>query len=82
MEYPNSEDPEINGKVRKAPVTEAHFKRVLLRYEVAGSWWSGFISWDWLQDLAASYFAGKVNRKFRRLKCHEEFDEPTNQNHG
>ena len=35
----------------------------LLMYEIHASWWADKISNAWLQDLAAKYFAWKVNRK-------------------
>ena len=37
-----------------------------LDYEVKSSWWSGLIFWNWGRDLAGTYFANKVKRKYRR----------------
>lgn len=40
----------------------------VLDYEIAGSWWAKLVSWNWAQELAASYFARKVARKYARYK--------------
>jgi hypothetical protein len=40
---------------------------VLVRYEVGSSWWAGYISNKYLQDLAVKYFAKKVSRKWIKL---------------
>jgi hypothetical protein len=39
-----------------------------LYYEVHSSWWAGWIGWSRAQDVAAKYFAWKVNRKMDRIK--------------
>lgn len=41
-------------------------RRELLDYEIQSSRWAGLISWNWLQDMAARYFARKVNTKYAR----------------
>jgi hypothetical protein len=38
----------------------------VLYYEVSSSWWAGWISINWLQDLACHYFLWKVRRKYAR----------------
>ena len=40
--------------------------RVVLDYEIRSSWWAAWIGNDRLRNLAASYFAWKVRRKFAR----------------
>lgn len=41
-------------------------KRQFLDYEInASRWWVGWICNEWLQHRVASYFAWKVNRKYR-----------------
>ena len=35
-------------------------------YEVSSSWWASFMFWKWGQDLAGSYYAWKVRRKYGR----------------
>ena len=40
----------------------------VLHYEVKSSWWACWISNETLQDLASSYFAWKVRRKFNRYR--------------
>lgn len=37
-----------------------------LKYEIANSWWAGFISWEWAQRLSGTYFANKTARKYRK----------------
>jgi len=47
---------------------------VFVDYEVRASWWVQWVSWAWLQHLAARYFAWKVKRKYRRyLWAFEQF---------
>lgn len=46
---------------------------MLVEYEVAGSWWSGFVSWNWAQHLAAKWHIRKTKRKFARFMQHQEF---------
>lgn len=48
-------------------------KADLLDYEVAGSWWAQWLSSEWLQTLAAKYFAATVKRKHRRWQEHEQW---------
>ncbi len=38
----------------------------ILLYETHASWWTGWCYGDFLQTLAAKYFAWKVRRKYRR----------------
>ena len=38
----------------------------ILKYEINSSWWVGYVSWNWAQDLTAKYFSWKVKRKYRR----------------
>lgn len=37
-----------------------------LDYEVNASWWAGYITWPWLQEVAALWFKWRVRRKFRK----------------
>jgi hypothetical protein len=37
-----------------------------MEYEVAASWWSGWVRLGWLQDIAGRYFARKARRKHGR----------------
>ena len=37
-----------------------------LMYEVMSSLWAGFIWFEWGRELASSYYAWKVKRKYRR----------------
>lgn len=39
---------------------------LFIDYEIRSSWWASFIWWKWGQDLAGSYFASKVRRKYNR----------------
>jgi hypothetical protein len=40
----------------------------LVDYEcAASSWWLGWVGIGWMQNLAGSYIAWKVNRKLRAL---------------
>ena len=43
-----------------------------LMYEVHSSLWASWISWEWAQELAAKYYAWKVNRKMRKIKSRQE----------
>lgn len=36
----------------------------LCEYEIMSSWWTGFVSWGWLQNIVGKYFAWKTQRKF------------------
>lgn len=36
-----------------------------VEYEIAASWWAGWIGCTWLNDATASYFAWKATRKHR-----------------
>ena len=47
-------------------MTTDQLKRAILDYEIRSSWWASWISNNWLQEISASWFAWKVNRKFRR----------------
>ena len=42
----------------------------LVEYEGASSWWIGFVSWAWSQEMVANHLIRKVKRKLRNL---EEF---------
>ena len=46
------------------------FDAELLRYEVVGAWWPGFVPWGWAQTLVAKYFLWRVLQKHRRYKTH------------
>lgn len=50
------------------PLTEKKLKALLLRYEINGSWWAGWIGWGWLQNIVAGYFYRKMCRKYDRWK--------------
>jgi hypothetical protein len=39
-----------------------------LIYETLSSPWLGYFSWKWLQELAGSYLAFKVKRKYARYE--------------
>jgi len=41
---------------------------LFMEYEIRSSRWAKLISWDWLQELSAHYFAKKTLRKFNRYK--------------
>lgn len=41
---------------------------MIIEYEVRSSWWTPYVSWKWGQELAGSYIAWKVKRKYRRYK--------------
>ena len=52
--------------------------RNCLDYEVRSSWWAGWISLSWFQELAALYYAAKVNRKYARFVASiPDIEEPT-----
>ena len=38
----------------------------VLDYEVQSSWWASWVWWSWGRNLAGSYFAWKVKRKYGR----------------
>lgn len=40
-------------------------------YEIASSWWAGFVFWD--SKIVPWYFAWKVHRKLKRYHRHEEW---------
>jgi len=52
----------------EVPVTRAtpDTRLLLLDYELRSSWWAQWMGTAALQSISASYFAWKVNRKFRR----------------
>lgn len=50
-------------------------KKELLLYEIASSWWACYISWNWVQELAAKYFVWKVERKYNRWLKHNQWKE-------
>lgn len=50
----------------------------LIQYEVCGSWWASYISWGWLQNIAANHFSRKVRRKLKRYKWYMEKLQVTN----
>lgn len=39
---------------------------IFLEYEIAGSYFTGFISSNWIQEIMGKYFAWKVKRKFKQ----------------
>lgn len=41
-------------------------RQEILYYEVAACWWAEWMSLPFLQEIAAKYFAWKVNRKYDR----------------
>jgi len=43
----------------------------LVEYEIAGSWWFGFISNSWLQDRVAKYVIWKTKRKYKRYQLYK-----------
>lgn len=38
----------------------------LCEYEIASSWWSGYMCFDWMRNLASRYFLWKTKRKYKR----------------
>ena len=44
-------------------------KEYMLDYEIRASWWACYVSWGWARNVAASYFAWKVNRKVNRWRA-------------
>lgn len=40
--------------------------RLIIRYEIAASWWASWVGWGWGQSLTGKYFAWKVRRKLGR----------------
>jgi hypothetical protein len=54
-------------------VGERELQILLIKYEVAASWWARKISVGWLQYLSGRYFAWKVKRKFKHFKFHEQW---------
>jgi hypothetical protein len=47
----------------------------ILDYEVSSSWWASKLSSNWMQELAAWYFAKKVNRKYIRYLKSKDFEK-------
>ncbi len=47
-------------------MTEDELIAFLIEYEIRASWWTGYVSSDGLQGLAARYFARKTKRKLKR----------------
>jgi len=43
---------------------------MFVEYELSGSWWVGFISCDWLQNLVAAYVAKRTQKKYNRYKLY------------
>jgi len=63
-------------KVGDVLIRQPDLRSYLLNYEIAGSsWWLGWISVGWAQNLAGRYMAWKVNRKLRAMRCHERFKQ-------
>ena len=44
-------------------------RKDILAYEVHSSWWAGLAGLTGLRELAASWFAWKVRRKYRRYEA-------------
>ena len=44
----------------KAPLSVRDF----ILYEVTNSWWTGYVSWGFLQALAGKYYAWKAGRQY------------------
>lgn len=40
----------------------------LVEYELASSWWAGFVTWPWLQEKLADRTISKVKRKLRNFE--------------
>lgn len=47
----------------------------ILEYEINSSLIAPWISWGWMQDLIAKYFAWKVNKKYQRYQARKECRE-------
>lgn len=41
--------------------------REAVEYEISGSWWAGYLPFQWMHNLAGRYFVWKTHRKFGRL---------------
>lgn len=51
---------------KKSFTTQALTLATAVVYENAGTWWTGFIFWDWGQQLVARYITWKAQRKLNR----------------
>lgn len=38
----------------------------LAQYELLSSWWSGWVPFEWLNELTAAYYVAKAKRKYKR----------------
>jgi len=45
--------------------------RNILDYEIRSSWWASIISWAWLQNISATYFAWKTKTKYARYEMNK-----------
>ena len=59
----------------KLPVIRRVPLRDILDYEVRASWWASWVSADWMQNLAGTYYAWKVTRKYKRYKWSKDVQE-------
>lgn len=55
---------------------ELYYDREFLLYDIVGTWWSGFVSLNFLNNLVSQYFIKKHGRKFRRYKEFKKIYNP------
>jgi len=64
MVYEHDYDKEIEeSKVQS--MDEINF---LFEYEIMSSWWTGYIPFDWMQEIVAAHFSRKVVRKWKKYR--------------
>jgi hypothetical protein len=54
--------------------------KIFLDYEIRSSWWAELIWFTWGQDLAAKYFAWKVQRKYNKYLHSRNMQHKINSN--
>lgn len=42
--------------------------KYFLDYEIRSSWFASWISWDWMQEISAKYFAWKTLKKYKKYE--------------
>ncbi len=53
--------------------------KAFIEYEIRGSCWCGLIYGQWLQNIIASYFVAKAERKYKRYQRSKELSEKRKQ---
>lgn len=56
-------------KKKASPKTREELE-MFIEYELSGRCWTGFINWDWLQELVAAYIAKRTQKKYKRYKLY------------